>query len=223
MTLTFSTHFWKAHCFNFFPVQKHTGPSLTLPYNRSVSTQEHPFNKFGSQVSSSSAFQFQRRRFREFFSIYGHGRHLGRDINHLYSLSFLHPTEGSTIYGFNRSSVFLGKEALKYWIRVTLDQSQWMTLTFDIHEGSCTNLVDCIYQLWYHWLFVSEKSIVLPFSLRCIPNFKVIGLLVTEKIFKGFYHISAWWPYWACDLDDLKKLSFPHPMEDTNDIWLQST
>ena len=27
-----------------------------------------------------------------------------------------------------------------------------MTLTLDIHKGSCTNLVDCIYQLCYHRL-----------------------------------------------------------------------
>ena len=34
---------------------------------------------------------------------------------------------------------------------MNLDQGQWMTLTFDIHIGSCNHLV-------------SEKSIVLPFS-----------------------------------------------------------
>ena len=22
-----------------------------------------------------------------------------------------------------------------------------------------------------------------------------------EDFFKGFYHISAWWPSWSCDLD----------------------
>ena len=49
-------------------------------------------------------------------------------------------------------SVFWGKEVLKSWIWVTLDQVQWMTLTFDIHIGSCTHLVNCIYQLWHHRL-----------------------------------------------------------------------
>ena len=33
-----------------------------------------------------------------------------------------------------------------------MDKGQWLTLTFDILKGSCTNLVDYIYQLWYHWL-----------------------------------------------------------------------
>ena len=30
---------------------------------------------------------------------------------------------------------------------VTLDQGHCMTLTFNIHTGSCTYLVNCIYQL----------------------------------------------------------------------------
>ena len=52
-------------------------------------------------------------------------------------------------YGFNRTSVF---EEKKF---ENVDKGLWMTLIFDIHKGSCTNLVDCMYQ-------VSEKSIVLP-------------------------------------------------------------
>ena len=36
---------------------------------------------------------------------------------------------------------------LRYW-----DQGQWMTLTFGTLRASCTHLVDCIYQLWYHRL-----------------------------------------------------------------------
>ena len=48
---------------------------------------------------------------------------------------------------------------------MTLDQGQWMILTFDIHIGSCTDLVNSIYQLWhYKNITVSEKSTVLPFS-----------------------------------------------------------
>ena len=46
--------------------------------------------------------------------------------------------------------------------------------------------------------------------------------LVPQKIFKGFYHIWAWRTHWSCEMDHLNKLSFPHPMEDTNEIWLQS-
>ena len=31
-------------------------------------------------------------------------------------------------------------------------------------------------------------------------SFMEIGLPVPEKkIFKGFYHIWAWWPFWSCD------------------------
>ena len=30
-----------------------------------------------------------------------------------------------------------------------MDQGQWMTLIFDIHTGSFTHLVNCIYQLWH--------------------------------------------------------------------------
>ena len=55
---------------------------------------------------------------------------------------------------------FEEKKFEKCWIWVTLDKAQWMTLTFDIHKGSCNHLVDCIYQLYN----TSEKSIVLLFS-----------------------------------------------------------
>ena len=54
--------------------------------------------------------------------------------------------------GFNRPSGFWAKEVWKCWIHVTLDKGQWMTLTFDIHKGSCTHLVEWIYQRWYHRL-----------------------------------------------------------------------
>ena len=43
-----------------------------------------------------------------------------------------------------------------------------------------------------------------------------------RRFFKGFYHIWAWRPYCSCDLDHLNKLSFPHPMEASHEIWLQS-
>ena len=41
-----------------------------------------------------------------------------------------------------------------------------MTLTFDIHKDSCTNLVDCIYQLLYVTSYnsVCKIHIVLPSS-----------------------------------------------------------
>ena len=47
-----------------------------------------------------------------------------------------------------------------------------------------------------------------------MPSFKIIELLVLEKkIFKGFYHVWAWWPSWSCGLDHLYNLSFPLPKE----------
>ena len=65
-------------------------------------------------------------------------------------------------FGFHWHCGFSGKEVWKCWIWVALDQ--WMTLTFDIHIGPCTHLVNCIYQLW-HPLFY-------PFSIQkhMIPN-----------------------------------------------------
>ena len=51
-------------------------------------------------------------------------------------------------------------------------------------------------------------------------SFKIIGLLVLEKkVFKGFYHIWAWWPSWSCDQDHLYKLSFTLPKEAPHEIW----
>ena len=42
-------------------------------------------------------------------------------------------------------------------------------------------------------------------SSRCyIPSFVKVGQPVLEKkIFKGFYHIWAWWPSWSCDQDQI--------------------
>ena len=48
-------------------------------------------------------------------------------------------------FGFNRPSGFSGKEVSKCWNWVTLVQGQWMTLTFDIHTGSCTHLACSVY------------------------------------------------------------------------------
>ena len=41
----------------------------------------------------------------------------------------------------------------------------------------------------------------------------------SEKIFKSFYHIWAWWPSWSCDLYHLYKISFPLPRETPHKIW----
>ena len=46
----------------------------------------------------------------------------------------------------------LGRRRLKILNLSDLDQGQWITLTFHIPKASCTNLVDCSFQLWCHRL-----------------------------------------------------------------------
>ena len=82
---------------------------------------------------------------------YGPGSHLGHVTRNIWTN--FHPNSPWRLnmkFGFNRPSVVWGKEVWKCWLWVTLDNGQWITLNIDIHKGSCTNLVDCIYQLWYH-------------------------------------------------------------------------
>ena len=42
---------------------------------------------------------------------------------------------------------------------------------------------------------------------------------VLEKIFKGFYHIWAWWPSWSTSRDHFSNLPFPQPKEAPYEIW----
>ena len=54
-----------------------------------------------------------------------------------------------------------------------------------------------------------------------VPSFVEIGPPVPEKkIFKGFYHIWAWRPYWSCDPDATNKILFLLPKEAPHKIWL---
>ena len=46
-----------------------------------------------------------------------------------------------------------------------------------------------------------------------MPSFKILGLSILEKIFKGFYHIWAWRPSRSCDLDYLYTHWFPLPID----------
>ena len=41
-----------------------------------------------------------------------------------------------------------------------------------------------------------------------------------EEVFKGFYHIWAWWPYWSCDPEGLYQFLFSQPNEALKEIWL---
>ena len=102
------------------------------------------------QVSRSSAFWFQN--FSRFYHIWVWWPSWSCDLDRLNKLLLPHPTEAPQKFGFNRPSGFLEKEVWKCWTGVTLDQGQWMTLTFDVHIGSCTHLVNCIYQVWHHRL-----------------------------------------------------------------------
>ena len=47
-----------------------------------------------------------------------------------------------TKFCFNRPSVLCGIVVWKYWIWVTLDKGQWMTLTLGCHKSSRTHLFD---------------------------------------------------------------------------------
>ena len=38
-------------------------------------------------------------------------------------------------------------------------------------------------------------------------------------MFKGFYHIWAWWPSWSVDRYHFNNLSFPCPKEAPHEIW----
>ena len=53
-----------------------------------------------------------------------------------------------------------------------------------------------------------------------MPSLKIIGPMVLEKVFKGFYHIWACQPSCLCDLYHLHKLSFPLPKEDLHDFGI---
>ena len=151
-------------------------------------------------------------------------------------------------FGFTRHNGFSGKEDWKCWIWVALDKGQWMTLTFDIHIGPCTHLVNCINQLWHHrwnihcFIFFPYKSIRdQNWSCRKIgqgqprviiwTNLVLLEHPMLQIMFQGhrlfgfdedvlrFSHI--WQPSWPCDLDRLNTHLFPRPKEAPYEIWLQ--
>ena len=90
------------------------------------------------QVSQSSAPCLRRKRFLKFFTIIYMGMVMWPGA---FEQIFI-PHISWRLYmkfGFNRPSGFWAKEDWKCWSWVTLDEVQWMTLTFDIHNGSCTH------------------------------------------------------------------------------------
>ena len=54
--------FCKNPLFQLFPIQKHKGPNLTLPLNRSRSTQGHHLNKLGSTWALDATYWVSRHR-----------------------------------------------------------------------------------------------------------------------------------------------------------------
>ena len=64
------------------------------------------------------------------------------------------------------------------------------------------------------WLYASAWC--------CILSFKDIGQRVPKKkIFKRFYHLWSWRPFWSCALDHLNKFQLPLRMEVSHEIWLR--
>ena len=43
--------------------------------------------------------------------------------------------------------------------------------------------------------------------------------ILEKKIFKGFYHIWAWWPSWSMDHDHFSNFLFLQPKEAPYEIW----
>ena len=90
--------------------------------------------------------------------------------------------------GFYRPSGFLGKEVWKWWIWVTLDKGQWMTLTSDIHKDSCTHLVDYSFS---RPTLISQTT--WANKIVCAPSIHPVwseSLLCTQWVAKdlGFLH-----------------------------------
>ena len=107
-----------------FPIQMHGRPMLTLPSNRSRSSQGHdlyklcrtPVTDASHQVSKSLAFWFWRRRLLKVFTIYSHGGHLGHVTWTIY-INFLSPFPRmlQLKFGFDWPSGFRGEDVSLLW------------------------------------------------------------------------------------------------------------
>ena len=67
---------------------------------------------------------------------------------HLYKFSFPFSLKLSYELWFQIAQLCLRKTSFNFEIRVTFDQGQRMTFTFDTHETSLTYLAECFKQLW---------------------------------------------------------------------------
>ena len=151
--------FWKIHCFTFLPYKSRRvqtwrcrkigqdQPRVIIWIN--LVELEYPMlhTKFQGHQRFGS-----RRRIFKVFTIYGHGGHICHVTWTIWTI-YIPPFQG----GGGPHIVWLqsAEQFLRKWNLNMLnlsDQGQWMTLTFDIHIGSCTHLDNCIYQLWHHRL-----------------------------------------------------------------------
>ena len=63
-------------------------------------------------------------------------------------------------------------------------------------------------------------TIILATLVDPLQTFKPKASSVLEKkIFKGFYHIWAWGPFWSMNCDHFSNLLFPLPKEAPYEIW----
>ena len=124
--------------FYLFPIQKHQGSNLTLPSNRSRSTQGHQLNKLGStrvpdaayQLSRSLAFWFQRRRFLRFLPYMGMAAILVM-WHRSFEQTFIPLYHGGSIW--NLASIGLEVSKEKKFENVNLSYLGWRSMNdFDL-------------------------------------------------------------------------------------------
>ena len=78
--------------------------------------------------------------FLKFFSIYGHGSHLGNVTQLIYTEFHSHsPISFHMNFGSKSPNCFCNKTSFNFEISLTFEQGQRMTLTFDTHSTSLTH------------------------------------------------------------------------------------
>ena len=64
-----------------------------------------------------------------------------------------------------------------------------------------------------NWLTFILAILVDLLSLMTYAKIPPQELTLEKKIFKGFYHIWAWWPSWSTNHDHFSTFSFHQPKE----------
>ena len=149
-----------------------------------------------------------RRKFLKFFTIYGHGCHLGQwtatilAIFHSPAPRRLHMKfEQHTPRSFRGEVVWNSQHfshtnvwgPYKYIGKQNWPRRKKVKHQFDLWQTS---------RPWWFVQRFSPKAYSIP-----------------EKIFKGFYHIWAWRPSWSMERDHFSNLLFPQPKEAPYEIW----